>query len=272
VASLPGPSTCGWRLAFEAADAGLLSPELAAGIHRVKGVRKLGSLLGNWFIAGEASALWQLPDGQTLTRKRNRAILAILLGCGLRRRELVELTLESLPRREERWAIVDLIGKGRQADTYEPFPYQVGSKRHSMRRWRQPGSKGDRYSDGSVARVNSGETAVQKRLSGTLSRRLPLHEHPSPRAHDLRRFCARLCDFAMIRTASLSKFSFFWGMCQCKRPNYGTLHWLQAAFEDRCKRQARHRTRVSCQLSNLTQSRLFGQVTRRAFFSTYISM
>jgi hypothetical protein len=34
------------RLAFEAADSGLLSPELAAGIHRVKGVRKLGSRLG----------------------------------------------------------------------------------------------------------------------------------------------------------------------------------------------------------------------------------
>jgi site-specific recombinase XerD len=83
------------RLAFEAADSGLLSPELAAGIHRVKGVRKLGSRLGNWLTAGEASALWQLPDRETLTGKRNRAILAILLGCGLRRRELAELTLES---------------------------------------------------------------------------------------------------------------------------------------------------------------------------------
>jgi hypothetical protein len=35
------------RLAYDAADSGLLSPELAAGIHRVKGVRKLGSRLGN---------------------------------------------------------------------------------------------------------------------------------------------------------------------------------------------------------------------------------
>ena len=30
-----------------AADSGLLSPELAAGIHRVNGVRKLGSRLGD---------------------------------------------------------------------------------------------------------------------------------------------------------------------------------------------------------------------------------
>src|SRR6201996_6409063 len=43
------------RLAFEAADSGLLGAELAAGIHRVKGVRKLGSRLGNWLTAAEAS-------------------------------------------------------------------------------------------------------------------------------------------------------------------------------------------------------------------------
>jgi site-specific recombinase XerD len=72
------------RLAYEAADSGLLSPELAAEIHRVKGVRKLGSRLGNWLTAGETAVLWQVPDGQTLTGKRNRTILAIVLGCGLR--------------------------------------------------------------------------------------------------------------------------------------------------------------------------------------------
>jgi site-specific recombinase XerD len=111
------------RLAYEAADSGLLSPELAAGIHRVKRVRKLGSRLGNWLKAAEAAALWQIPDRQTLIGKRNRAILAILLGCGLRRHELAELTLECLQRREERWAIIDLIGKG---GTYEPFPSRIG--------------------------------------------------------------------------------------------------------------------------------------------------
>jgi len=112
------------RLAYEAADSGLLSPELAAGIQRVKGVRKLGSRLGNWLTASEALALWQLHDSQTLTGKRNRAILAIRLGCGVRRRELAELTLESLQRREERWAIVDLIGKGRHIRTV-PIPRWV---------------------------------------------------------------------------------------------------------------------------------------------------
>ncbi len=50
------------RLAYEAADCGLLSPDLAAGIRRVKGVKKLGVRLGNWLTAEQGEALWQSPD------------------------------------------------------------------------------------------------------------------------------------------------------------------------------------------------------------------
>jgi len=60
------------RLAYETADAGLLSPELAAGIRRVKGVKKLGVRLGNWLSAREARDLWQSPDAETLKGKRDR--------------------------------------------------------------------------------------------------------------------------------------------------------------------------------------------------------
>src|SRR5215813_10088167 len=80
------------RLAYEAADTGLLSPDLAAGIRRVKGAKKLGMRIGNWLTVTEARSLWQLPNSDTLKGKRDRAILAILLGCGLRRRELADLT------------------------------------------------------------------------------------------------------------------------------------------------------------------------------------
>src|SRR5881296_384640 len=69
------------RLAYEAADSGLLSPELAAGIRRVKGAKKLGVRLGNWLTAEEARLLWQLPSTDILKGKRDRAILAVLLGC-----------------------------------------------------------------------------------------------------------------------------------------------------------------------------------------------
>ena len=44
------------RLAYEAADCGLLSADLAAGICRVKGVKKLGVRFGNWRL-GKSSRL-----------------------------------------------------------------------------------------------------------------------------------------------------------------------------------------------------------------------
>jgi hypothetical protein len=50
------------RLAYEAADCGLLSSDLAAGIRRVKGVKKLGVRLGNWLTAEQSQELWQAPD------------------------------------------------------------------------------------------------------------------------------------------------------------------------------------------------------------------
>ena len=53
--------------------------------------------------------------------KRDRAILAVLLGCGLRRREVIDLTFDHIRRREDHWAIVDLVGKGGHIRTI-PMP------------------------------------------------------------------------------------------------------------------------------------------------------
>jgi site-specific recombinase XerD len=63
----------GRRLAYEAADCGLLSSDLAAGVRRVKGVKKPGMRLGNWLTAEQGHALWQAPDRQRLKGKRDRA-------------------------------------------------------------------------------------------------------------------------------------------------------------------------------------------------------
>ena len=100
------------RLAYEAADSGLLSPELAAGIQRVKGAKKLGVRLGNWLTVDECRRLLRAPDEQTLKGKRDRAVLAMLLGCGLRRAEVAKLQVRDLQQREEHWAVVDLVGEG----------------------------------------------------------------------------------------------------------------------------------------------------------------
>jgi integrase len=72
------------RLAYEAADTGLLSPELAAGIRRVKGAKRIGVRLGNWLTAEQARAVIRAPDSHTLKGRRDQAILALLFGCGLR--------------------------------------------------------------------------------------------------------------------------------------------------------------------------------------------
>ena len=84
------------RLAYEAADSGLLSPELAAGIRRVKGVKQLGSRAGNWLTRDQARTLLETADGDGLRCLRDFAMISVLLGCGLRRAELSALEVDDL--------------------------------------------------------------------------------------------------------------------------------------------------------------------------------
>lgn len=82
------------RLAYEAADCGLLSADLAAGIRRVKGVKKLGMRLGNWLTAEQGHALLQAPDRQQLKGKRVLGHVSVqtterCLGCKRRIRSAV---------------------------------------------------------------------------------------------------------------------------------------------------------------------------------------
>jgi integrase len=112
------------RLAYEAADAGLLSPELAAGIGRVKGVKQLGFRSGNWLSLDQSSEILSHALGEGLRAKTDYAMLAVLLGCGLRRSELANLDIDEVQTREGHWAIVDLIGKGGRIRTV-PIPQWV---------------------------------------------------------------------------------------------------------------------------------------------------
>jgi hypothetical protein len=66
------------RLAHEAADAGLLSPELAAGISRVKGVKQRGFPAGNWLSVAQSSEVLQHACGGAMRAKRDYAMLAML--------------------------------------------------------------------------------------------------------------------------------------------------------------------------------------------------
>lgn len=79
---------------------------------------------GNWLTKEEAEKLLHAPPN-TLKGRRDRAILALLVGCGLRRAEAAGLRFEQIEQREGRWAIVDLIGKGNKPRT---IPMPVWSK------------------------------------------------------------------------------------------------------------------------------------------------
>ena len=72
----------------------------------------------------------QAPDPSTLKGKRDRALLGILLGCGLRRKEAAELDVAHLQRREDHWAIVDLVGKARQSGQ---FLFRIGLRPRLIR-------------------------------------------------------------------------------------------------------------------------------------------
>jgi site-specific recombinase XerD len=107
------------RLAYEASDTGLLSPDLAAGIRRVKGAKRLGVRIGKWLSVDESKTLLRASPSDDLRGKRDRTILAILIGCGLRRAELVALKREDFQIREEHCVIADLIGKGKHIRTVQ---------------------------------------------------------------------------------------------------------------------------------------------------------
>jgi integrase len=182
------------RVAYEAADAGLLRPELAAGIRREKGVRRIGVRLGNWLTVEQGRRLLQEDEPVTLRSLRNRAMLAMLIGCGLRRGELLDLVIESLQQREQHWVIADLVGKGGHVRTV-PVPAWVKASVDAWtmtagiqhgRVFRSINKAGRVWGDGMTPKV-IWEVVKAAAARAQIEKLAP---------HDLRRTCARLCHLA----------------------------------------------------------------------------
>jgi integrase len=118
-------------------------------------------------------------------------MLAILLGCGLRRRELAELTFDSLQRREERWAIVDLVGKGRHIRTV-PVPNWV---KETLDAWLAATGISSGPLFRCVCRAGKlwGHGISEKTVWHVVKKTAMSLNIPRFAPHDLRRSCARLC-------------------------------------------------------------------------------
>jgi site-specific recombinase XerD len=179
------------KLAGEAADNGLLAPELASGIARIKGVRIHGVRVGNWLSLQQAQSLLNTPDIQTKKGLRDRAMFAVLLGCGLRRSELASLTVKHVQMRDSRWCIVDLVGKHGRVRTV-PMPTWT---KNAIDAWTsaagiiegrlfRPISRGDQVSGDQLS-----EKVVWQMLKPYVAR----IGVPCVAPHDLRRTTAKLC-------------------------------------------------------------------------------
>jgi integrase len=182
------------RMAYEAADAGLLSPELAAGIRRVKGLRRLGVRVGNWLTPEQGRRLLRTSTPNTLRDRRNHAMLAMLIGCGLRRGELLGLTVAAVQQREERWVIADLHGKAGHVRTV-PIPSWVKAAIDVWtnaagitegRLFRAIDRTGKVWGGGMTPKV-IWDVVRQAAHAAGIDKLAP---------HDLRRTCARLCYLA----------------------------------------------------------------------------
>ena len=179
------------KLAAEAADNGLLAPELAAGIARVKSAKSVGIRAGKWLSAKQAQSLLNAPDIATLRGLRDRAILTVLFGCGLRRSEVAALTFTHIQQRDGRWCVIDLYGKHGRVRTV-PMPNWV---KVAIDAWTTPSGLAEGHLFRPVLRGDrvGGDRLGEKVVWQMLRQYAAEVGFPGIAPHDARRTCAKLC-------------------------------------------------------------------------------
>ncbi len=75
---------------------GCLPPEEAGHLTDIPNIRQKGTRLGNWLTKEQARELLAVPDRSSTKGKRDYVILALLVGCALRRQELASLDVETI--------------------------------------------------------------------------------------------------------------------------------------------------------------------------------
>jgi integrase len=147
--------------------------------------------VGNWLSLQQAQKLLNAPDVTTGKGLRDRATLAVLLGCGLRRSEVAALTLRHIQQRDNRWCIVDLVGKHGRVRTI-PVPTWV---KVAIDVWTTAAGLTDGYVLRPVNRGDqiSGERLTEKVVWQLLQPYAVAAGVPGIAPHDLRRSCAKMC-------------------------------------------------------------------------------
>ena len=92
-----------------------LLPPVGSAIASVPGIRQKGRRLGAWLTLEQAQNLLVVAAGEVFKAIRDRALLGLLIGCVLRRDELIHITVEQIQQREGRRVLVDMDGKGRRS-------------------------------------------------------------------------------------------------------------------------------------------------------------
>lgn len=173
------------KLAHHAYMKNWINADTYTRIRQVKGIKIQGQKLGNWLSKEQVEAAINGIDTTTNSGMRDRAMLAVLLGAGLRRSEVTDLKTEQLQQREGRWVIVDIVGKGNKTRSV-PIASWVA---YLLQEWIALGysshyvfpaiNKGDRVIKGDKLSEQSIYVVVSKHLPGIAP-------------HDLRRTFAQL--------------------------------------------------------------------------------
>jgi integrase len=178
------------KMVTEARRAGMLGAEEAANLTDVPNIRQKGTRLGNWLTKEQAKELLAVPDRSTLKGKRDYVILALLVGCAVRRQELASLDVETIQLREGRWVLADLEGKGRRIRTIA-VPVWV---KHGINAWQAAASIEDGPLLRSIAKGGKlGKTLSDWAVWSVVEQSAKQIGVQRFGAHDLRRTCAKLC-------------------------------------------------------------------------------
>jgi integrase/recombinase XerD len=171
---------------------GYIDSETAQAIVTVAGVKQKGRRLGRCLAWEEARTLLQAPNPHSIRGMRDRALLAVLVTCALRRGELSRMNCDHLAMRDGRWVFLDFLGKGTR---FGRWRCRCGSSKQAIDGWLDTAG----IEKGPIFRRVSANGRVDKNALTERAVWQFVREYAAQigigelAPHDLRRTAAKLC-------------------------------------------------------------------------------